>query len=623
MSYISISQTISQNLLDEKESVLNNINQADDETEIVRKKIVWDSFERIEQPQELTIKLFPHQLVSVFNMENLEKVRKIKATSPYYVNGNAYYYYNNEESSTVYMTDFGVLGDIPGYGKSFSIVSLILRDKMQWDVTTSFQKINIHTVNSCLKIVNKTSKQRVRANLLLCSSTLIEQWKEYFSFVKPGVLKIKEVSSRKDLDKFDPNDWDVVIVSSVRYNELVDTTRNVVWKRFIFDEAASTHINSMQGVNAGFTWFISATYRDLLHCSGTSTHYMRSFFSKFTGDMLNHFVIKNPVDFVKHSFKMPEVKQINHVCINPRILNVLSNYIDQDTKTMIEAGDIKSAILKIGGETTTSSNLFEIVERRQKDKLVSAQMSLTMWKNRKESGVEIYGTTYLNSEISFWEKRVSDIEKVINELKAKYNSLLQDDCTICYSDIKDPILIPCCQNIFCGMCIMKWFETNKTCPMCRAAINIKELIYIKKDSSSEEKVEEKEEKKNIEVKLSKQDKVLEIVSKGLSENKKFLIFSMYDESFSIIRRVFENNRINFVEISGTKASRDSKIKKFKENKVSVVFLNSRFNGAGINLENATDIILYHEMPQSIRDQVVGRALRIGRQEDLNIHNLVY
>jgi SNF2 family DNA or RNA helicase len=598
---------------DEKE-FLDNINQDDNKNDdLVRKKIIWDSFKRIEQPEELSIKLFPHQLVSVYNMENLERVRKIKSCNPY-----------NRESDTIYLTDFGILGDIPGYGKSFSIVSLIVRDKMQWDITKLYERADINTVNQCFKILNKTIKQRVRANLLLCSSTLIEQWKEYFSFVKPGLLKIKEISNRKDLDKFDPNDWDVVIVSSVRYNELVNVTRNLVWKRFIFDEAASTHINSMQGVSAGFTWFISATYRAILNCSGTSSHFMRNFFNKFSGyDMLDHFVIKNPVDFVKYSFKMPQVREINHTCINPRILNVLSNYIDNETKTMIEAGDIKSAILKLGGETTTSANLFEIVEKRQKDKLISAKMSLTMWKNRKESGQEIYGGNYLNSEISFWEKRVSDIEKVITDLKTKYNSLLQDDCTICYSDIKDPILIPCCQNIFCGKCIMKWFETNKSCPMCRASINIKELIYVKKDNDTTNDTDEKEEKKQVEIKLSKQDKVLEIVSNGLAENKKFLIFSMYDESFSIIRRVFENNRINFVEISGTKSSRDSKIKKFKENKVSVVFLNSRFNGAGINLENATDIILYHEMPQSIRDQVVGRALRIGRQDDLNIHNLVY
>jgi SNF2 family DNA or RNA helicase len=163
--------------------------------------------------------------------------------------------------------------------------------------------------------------------------------------------------------------------------------------------------------------------------------------------------------------------------------------------------------------------------------------------------------------------------------------------------------------------------------MCRSPIVIKELVYINnednKDPNQYKDNIDNIEKDKKEEKLSKQDKVLQLVVNGLKQNKKFLIFSMYDESFNIIRRVLDNHNIDFVEISGSKATRDSKLKKFKENKINVVFLNSRFNGAGINLENATDIILYHEMPSGIRDQVIGRALRIGRRESLTIHNLIF
>jgi hypothetical protein len=579
------------NIEDEKKNMIN-----DDYAE--NQRLLWDSFPKVPQPENLNIKLFPHQLVSVYNMEYLERVRKIQS----------------KHTNLIYLTDFGILGDIPGYGKSFSIVSLILRDQMPWDITKMNEKSDISTINSSLKVVRKVSQRRVNANLLLASSTLIEQWKEYFSFVKPNILKIKEISIRKDLENFDPNKWDVVIVNSVRYNELVDSNPNVVWKRFIFDEAASTHINSMRSISAGFTWFISATYKELLRCGGTSSHFMKSFFSKIDYMTLDNFLIKNPIDFVKYSFKMPDVHTINHVCLNPKILNVLSNFIDFETKTMIAAGDFKSAILKLGGGTTSvGSNLFEIVSKKQNEKLIQAKASLNLWKDRFNS----------SNEIAFWEKRIAEIEKNIKDLEEKFKNLLEDDCTICYSTIQDPILIPCCQNVFCGKCIMKWMETNKTCPMCRTNINVKELIYIKKDnlSDSDEKEEKKENKQDM--KVSKQDKVFEIVSKGLTQNKKFLIFSMYDESFLIIRRVLDNHNIDFVEISGSKATRDSKIKKFKENKVNVVFLNSRFNGAGINLETATDIILYHEMPLSIKDQVVGRALRIGREQPLTIHNLIF
>lgn len=593
-------RTSSINLDNERRSVIIS----DDDYAESQKKL-WDSYPRIPQPDKLNIKLFPHQLVSVHNMEMLEKLRKIKV------------------GDNVYMTDFGILGDIPGYGKSFSVVSLILRDNMPWDISKRQEKYDIHTINQSLKMVNKTSKVRVKANLLLCSSTLIEQWKEYFSFVNKNSLKIKEISNRKDFDeKFDPNDWDVVIVSSMRYNELIDMMPNVVWKRFIFDEAASTHINAMRHINAGFTWFVSATFRDLLRCGGTSVHFMRHFFARIDYNMLSYFVIKNSTEFVRHSFKMPEVINVNHVCLNPRVLNVLSSFIDAETKTMIAAGDIKSAILRLGGGTALGSNLFDIVSKKQIEKLTQARFSLDMWKSRRDSGLLV------GNEVSFWEKRVSDIEKTIEELKTKYKNLLEEDCTICYSTISDPILIPCCQNIFCGNCIMKWMDTNKSCPMCRSSINVKELVYIKSDqgdNKDENKGDEKEEcKKEVKPdKISKQDKVLELVSNGLFEKKKFLIFSMYDESFLIIRRVLENHGIDFVEISGSKATRDSKLKKFRENKVNVVFLNSRFNGAGINLETATDIILYHEMPQGIRDQVVGRALRIGREQSLTIHNLVF
>lgn len=568
-----------------------------DEKQLEQKTKLWDSYKKVEQPKGLNIKLFPHQLASIYNMESLEKYRKVR--------------YNN---NTFFMTEFGVLGDIPGYGKSFSIVSLVLRDKMEWDTEKLYENLELSTLNSSLKIIHKKTIKRVRANLLLASSTLVSQWKEYFNHVDKGLLKIKEISNKKDLEKFDPNEWDVVIVSSVRYNELMDRHPNISWKRFIFDEAGSTHINAMRHISAGFMWFISATYSQLLFPGGTNQHFMRHFFSRIGADYLKYMVIKNENDFVKYSFKMPEVKEINHVCLNPRILNVLSSVIDSETKTMIAAGNIKGAIAKIGGGTTTETNLFEIASKKQKEKLLQAQSSLTLWKNRSNS----------EREIEFWEKKVKELEKTINDLEEKYKNILEDDCTICYSNIKDPILSPCCQNVFCGNCIMKWFEMNKSCPMCRTVINVKELVYIhKKGDEHLTKDDSKEEKKEEIRKMSKQDTVYDIVSKGVLNGRKFLIFSMYDESFYLIRRVLDEHKIDFVELSGTKVTRDSKIKKFKENKVNVIFLNSRFNGAGINLEEATDIILYHEMPSYIKDQVIGRALRIGREKDLYIHNLIY
>jgi rubrerythrin len=552
----------------------------------------WDNYPRIEQPTDLRIKLFPHQLVTVYNMEQLERLRKIKKTD-----------------DTFFMTDFGILGDIPGYGKSFSVVSLILRDKMSWDISKRNEKTDIYTYNACLKVVAKTMKTRVRANLLVVSPTLVEQWKEYFSFVKEGALSLKEVSSKKDLEELNPNEWDVVLCSSNRYNELISTVGpHHVWKRFIFDEAGSTHITSMRSVQAGFVWFVTATYEQLMRCGGTGTHYMRCFFNNIDYSILPYFVIRNHIDFVKHSFRMPDVLHETHLCLNPRVLNILSNYIDQESRIMISAGDIKGALVRLGGGmTTTDSNLFEIVAKKQREKLANARYYVEFWKNRSAG----------SKEVETWEKRVSEIEKNMSELEEKYKNVLKDDCTICYGEIKEPILLPCCQNVFCGGCIMTWMETRKSCPMCRSDINIKEIVYIRTDSKKDMDDEKKDMSAPPKPK-SKPQTVLDIVS---HPHKKYLIFSMYDESFSTIRRELEEHKLDYVEISGSKPTRDAKLRRFKEGKVNIVFLNSRFNGAGINLEMATDIILYHEMPRDIEEQVIGRALRIGREGDLLIHHL--
>lgn len=554
---------------------------------------VWDSYAKIDQPPELSISLFPHQRVTVHNMEELERLRKIK-----------------KDNSTVFLSDFGILGDIPGYGKSFSIVSLLLRDKMPWDIKKSNEKSDIYTYNSCLKVVSKTLKTRVRANLLVVSPTLIEQWKEYFGFLKPGVLSVREVSHTKDVEKTDPDQCDVVLCSSTRYNELMCHIGNhIVWKRFIFDEAGSTHIAGMRTVHAGFVWFVSATYDQLLRCTGNGSHYMKNFFNHINYDILPHFVIRNEIDFVRHSFKMPDVHHIRHVCLNPRVLNVLSNYIDIETRLMIGAGDIRGAISRLGGGLTSESNLFEIVSKRQKEKLSQAKFSFEFWTGRA-----------VVREMENWAKKIKEIEKTIAELEEKYKNVLKEDCTICYSEIKEPVLLPCCQNIFCGGCIMKWFDTTKTCPMCRSTVNIKDIVYINAGSSSQTDTEEKKEEVE-NTPLSKPKTVMDIVSKN--KDKKFLIFSMYDESFSVIRRELDEHKMDFVEISGSKATRDAKIRRFKEGRVNIVFLNSQFNGAGINLEMATDIILYHEMPPSIQEQVIGRALRIGRKGDVTVHHLIF
>ena len=84
--------------------------------------------------------------------------------------------------------------------------------------------------------------------------------------------------------------------------------------------------------------------------------------------------------------------------------------------------------------------------------------------------------------------------------------------------------------------------------------------------------------------------------------------------------------ISHSTIYGNTASINKTIQKFKsadESKIDVLFLNSRFCGSGLNMENATDVIIYHSMSEELEKQVIGRAQRPGRKSRLNIWKLCY
>ncbi len=74
---------------------------------------------------------------------------------------------------------------------------------------------------------------------------------------------------------------------------------------------------------------------------------------------------------------------------------------------------------------------------------------------------------------------------------------------------------------------------------------------------------------------------------------------------------------------GTSAHINNVIAKYKAGEIKCLLLNARFFGSGLNLENTTDIIIYHRMNTELKKQVEGRAQRPGRTCQLKIHELLY
>ena len=75
-----------------------------------------DNISVVTQPEGLKVNLFQHQLAIIYNMENLEREKIV---------------YKND---LIIETKLGINSDIAGYGKTYSMIGMILRDKMVWDI---------------------------------------------------------------------------------------------------------------------------------------------------------------------------------------------------------------------------------------------------------------------------------------------------------------------------------------------------------------------------------------------------------------------------------------------------------------------------------------------------------
>jgi SNF2 family DNA or RNA helicase len=95
-------------------------------------------------------------------------------------------------------------------------------------------------------------------------------------------------------------------------------------------------------------------------------------------------------------------------------------------------------------------------------------------------------------------------------------------------------------------------------------------------------------------------------------------------SFSSITNILDNMNVKYAYLKGNEAHILKLLDKYKNtNELNVLLVNSRNYGSGLNLENTTDIIMFHKVESETEKQVIGRASRIGRTCPLNVWYLLY
>jgi hypothetical protein len=558
-------------------------------------QLLTDSDNKIEQPKNMNITLKEHQKTIIYKMANIEETRK-----------NTYGEYEVE-------TCIGILGDSVGSGKSYVVVAMINNYKNKNNEikythfgTNSSYGISCKYVNLKKTIVESTVGQ----NLLIVPHNLILQWVEYF---KVSNLKLKKFNKITDFDdsKIDIGDYDIVLVSANKY-DLFKTKYNVTnWFRIFVDEIDSIKLrqNIFDDLKANFTWFITGT-----PCFYTfkEKRFFRNTFRTMNSIMFNALVIKNKQEYIDQSMQLPLPNIFRIECKTPNHLHIIGDYVSGTVLEMINAGDMKSAIEKMNCNVDTETNIIQLVTqkiRNEKHNLEVKLQGLTQMivTNKEEHDKKIKKIT---DKIEQQNVRLQSIEERIKNMN-------NESCAICLDDFNKPTIINCCKSIFCFECITMSYNSKKECPLCRAHISNSDFNII--DNKNEFKINKKEVKKCN--KKSKIKELLNILKKN--KNGKYLIFSNHYESFNKIMVKLQKRNITYSILSGSNDRIKNIVNNFENGTISVLMLNAQHYGSGLNLQMATDVIMYHKFNKELEEQVIGRAQRLGRDTSLNIHYLLY
>ena len=207
-----------------------------------------------------------------------------------------------------------------------------------------------------------------------------------------------------------------------------------------------------------------------------------------------------------------------------------------------------------------------------------------------------------------------------------------ETCPICRCELEDPIITQCGHN-FCYDCITSVLEITsykKECPICRTQIDNSKIYKLEKEEIEENTVDELTY--NYGTKLAKLIKLCKNIL--ADNNNKIIIFSQWDRLLSMIGIVLKDNDINNVFCKGNVHQRNAAIMAFrkeikkKKGATKVIMLSTENAASGTNLTEATHIIFMEpikgsvDQVQSIEDQAIGRAVRLGQENQVHVYKLI-
>jgi hypothetical protein len=602
------------------------------------------------QPKFVKINLKPHQLRSLRRMKLMEN-NQINLTK----NNVEHNFQNNEIEIK---TKLGILADKVGSGKSYVILALI-SDKKHLE----FNIENIYSSNYSLLTIKKNIIENeigilyIKSNIIVIPHSLLKQWQGYIGNITN--INVFYIKNKKDIEEY----WEtsvmdttinLVVIISTRLRDFnsgkinYDNKNNIksYYSRVIFDEADSINISLIPHIPCLFTWLITGSINNLLNPHGTynyienstgwgyksekingvhNTGFIKDFMIhlEYFHRYINTIIVKNNEDTVDQILALPEPIFNDIICQKTHEIKILGDILDKNVLDLLHMGDMKKAMEALNLEIIDEDNIIKLTNKKLINELENLQI--------ERDGKIKMNYSSNNAKLEAIQKMDLKIKEVQNKIdKIKERIMGSDLDPIMMTEITNPVITPCCNNKFDFESISLWYKEakDKECPMCRKPLHLNKLIHlVEKSQIKENKKEDEKNKKKEKVEYKyeenkKEDNIIYVLkNKILNRNHKILVFSNSDESFNIITNKMKD--LKHKHLKGTSSHIANILNEFKTSDLNLLFMNAKHFGAGLNIENATDIIFYHEMDKDLETQIIGRAQRMGRIGQLNIWKFKY
>ena len=579
---------------------------------------------RVESPFGDRVHLFPHQLAVSRSMRDLESGNIPGIFVPDAPPDASYYA----------RTTFGVVGDTVGAGKSYSVLCTIASkpclDTADYlphrTVTYGSMHMNIQRVG-CEKILP--------INIIVVPhGGVFAQWRRYIETagMQEGcILVSKKCEMEEVILKIDNGSFardeepKLILVSSTFYNVFATT----VWppdlhvSRVIYDEADTIRIPNCREIPSKFTWFVTSSTNNLespqgaYQCDGIRHQgFIKNIFRFIERVQERGFIfIKCTDTFVQSSLNIPPIIDLETICKPTPGSGIIRGMCSAEVSSMLDAGDIAGAIGRIGcPSAVNTTSLLDIISNQLRVKIANEYNGIGYLQ-----GIQGGDPRSRQVRINRHRENIGHLEAQVATIANRLTHANEHDCPIC-SNVAGTgstvAAMKCCAQLFCLNCIQTSYirYNNHKCPMCNTPFNLStDVVAIHSQSTSSAT-----SPPSFPTKL---EKTLSIIHEN--PDGRFLIFSGWDATFANISQQLTFTGVTFAKLSGNANQINSALRKFNSREVRVLFLHSGFFGQGYNLEQTTDVIIYHKMRPEATTQIIGRAHRYGRTLPLKVHRLLH